>query len=373
MKILFVIDSLTFGGAERQLVELIKGLLDRPHLYEIHVVCLDKVTDGYTDILTARGIVIHYFCRAYRYDIRPVFSIYQYINENQIDLVHAFLSLGVLFGLIAAKLAGKPVVCSAIRDAQDHDLIQKIEKRIVACFSDIFVANSMAGFTNRFRRLRPHFRVVYNGADFSRFDKIKDKRSILNDELGLSDFQNIIGMVASLTERKDHETLLNAAPNVLKVFPQTCFLFVGNGPKREELTEKAKQLGVEHNVLFLGFRCDIDKIYQIFDIFVLLTNSDVHLEGISNAIMEAMAIGVPVVASEGGGTNEIVKNNINGVLVPPKNPTKTAKAIVSLMCNKDKAKHFSSTAKKFVRQKFNLQKYVEKYENIYRELITQER
>ena len=373
MKILFVIDSLLFGGAERQFVELIKGLWEQRHGYEIHVVCLDKVIDGYTDILTARGIVIHYFCRAYRYDIRPVFSIYQYINENQIDIVHAFLNLGVLFGLIAAKLAGKPVVCSAIRDAKDHDFMQKIEKRIAACFADIFVANSKAGFTNRFRRLRPHFRVVYNGADFSRFDDIEDKRTILKNELGLSDFQNIIGMVASLTERKDHETLLNAAPKVLKVFPQTCFLFVGDGPKREELTERVRQLGLHHNVLFLGFRGDVDKIYQIFDIFVLLTNSDVHLEGISNAIMEAMALGVPVVASEGGGTNEIVKNNINGVLVPPKNPTKTAKAIVSLISNKDKAKHFSSTAKKFVREKFNLQEYVEKYENIYRELITQER
>ena len=89
--------------------------------------------------------------------------------------------------------------------------------------------------------------------------------------------------------------------------------------------------------------------------------------------MEAMALGVPVIASEGGGTNEIVKNNINGVLVPPKNSKKTAEAIVSLMSNNNKAKKFSSTAKQFVRQKFNLQEYVEKYENIYRELITQER
>jgi len=373
VKILFVIDSLTFGGTERQLVELINGL-DR-HRYEVHLVSLDNVAEGYTDLLTARGIRIRYFCRGHKYDIRPGFSISRYIRENQIELVHAFLNMGVLFGLIAAKLSGRPVVCSAIRDAKDQNLKVKVSKKIVAHLADIFVANSRAGFTNRFRNMKPHFRVVHNGLDFSRFEETKDARAVqeLKKDLHLHGLKRIVGMVASLSERKDHETLLDAAPMVLQAYPETCFLLVGDGVKRKTLMEKAKQLGLENNVLFLGFRKDVDHIYDILDILVLLSNTDAHLEGISNAIIEAMAAGVPVVASEGGGTNEIVKNDANGVLIAPKNAQETAEAIVGLLGDKDKAQRLANTAKLFVREMFNLQRYVEEYESIYRELILDER
>jgi len=126
---------------------------------------------------------------------------------------------------------------------------------------------------------------------------------------------------------------------------------------------------LNENVYFLGYRNDVDEVIQIFNIAVLLTNSDIILEGISNAILEAMAVGIPVIASEGGGTNEIIKNNITGILVKPKRPEETAKAIIDLLGDKKKAKKISDSAKISVRQMFNLQKYVKNYEKIYRELI----
>ena len=205
MKILYLIDSLAFGGAERQFVELIKGL-DRSR-YEVHLICLNKETAGYTDILTELGVIVHYFCRAYKYDIRPVFSVSRYINKNQIDLVHPFMNLGGLVGVLAAKLSGRPVVCSAIRDAKDKGIKGAVSKKALSILADIFVANSRAGFTNRFHNIKPHFRVVYNGIDFSRFNINTNNLVELKQNLGIDRFEYIIGMVGSLSKNKDQETL----------------------------------------------------------------------------------------------------------------------------------------------------------------------
>lgn len=367
MKLLYIIHSLKFGGTERQLVELIKGL--SRHQYDAHIICLDNAAEGYTDILNQIGINIQYFCRSYKYDLRPVFSIYRYIKENQIDVVHTFENLGSVFGLSAAKLSGRPVVCSAIRSAIDEDFKLKISTKILARFADIFVANSRSGLINRFSSIKPHFRVVYNGIDFNRFEKGKIDTLKIKKDNGLIDFKHVIGMVGSLSHRKDHGTLLNAVPLVLQKYPKTCFLLIGDGKERKKLESTVRHLGLKENVLFLGYRNDVDQLIQIFDIAVLQTNSDVILEGISNAILEAMTVGVPVVASKGGGSNEIVKNNVNGVLVKPKNPQETAKAIIGILRDKNRAKRLANNAKILVREKFNLQRYTEEYENIYRELV----
>ena len=366
MKLLFVIHSLKFGGAERQLVELIKGL--NRLQYDVHLICLDNAAEGYTPLLHQNGIIINYFSRTHKYDFRPIFSIYRYIKEKKIDLVHTFENLGSLYGLLAAKLSGRPVISSAIRNSKDGNFRLTISKKMFAKFADILVSNSKAGLTNRFSRMRPHYRVVYNGMDFSRFKHKQIDLLHIKNELGIAECKYIIGMVASLSTRKDQDTLINAAPLILKSFPDTSFLIIGDGPRRKTLSEKAKQIGLQNNIIFSGNRSDVETLMQIFDIAVLLTNTDIHLEGISNTIIEAMAVGIPVVASKGGGTDEIIKQNVNGLLVPPKNVDKTAEAILELLNDNAKAKRLADAARSLVMKKFNLQRYVKEYEDIYKEV-----
>jgi glycosyltransferase involved in cell wall biosynthesis len=270
---------------------------------------------------------------------------------------------------LAARLSGRPVVCSGIRDAKDGNLKLKISKKLLAILSDILVANSKAGFSSRFKKMKPHFRVIYNGVDFTRFQQKHINISKRKTELGLSNFRHIVGAVASLSERKDHDTLINAATIVIQTLPETCFLLIGDGPKRDDLTKKVKKLNLENNILFLGYRRDIDRLYNILDILVLLTNTDLHLEGISNAIIEAMAGNVPVIASEGGGTNELIQNEVNGLLVTPKRPQETAQAIIDLLNNVDKTRTLVRAAKISVEERFDLSRYVRDYEQVYRELV----
>lgn len=367
--ILFVIDSLAYGGAERQLVELVKGLL-KTGRYRIYVVSLQNCV-GFSEYLQSLGIKVKYFPRIYKFDLfGPLFQLVCYIRQNKINLVHTVMNMGSLFGAIAARLTGCPVVCSAVRDAKDKSRVEKYLKRFLAKIADIYVANSRAGFANRFTIMQPHFRVVYNGVDFVRFaDENGGSLLSLKDELGVSGFDYLVGMVGSLSSYKDQGTLLSAAPLILERLPSVGFLFVGDGPTRAELECRARELGIGHKVKFLGSRDDVDQLYNLMDVCVLLTEARIHLEGIPNVVVEAMACGIPVVASTGGGTSEVVEHGNTGILIPPYDPSRTAEAIIDLLVNRERACSLASEARTRVHAMFSLERYTLDYEKIYRELL----
>jgi len=205
MHILFVIDSLVSGGAERQLVELIKGLAKRSD-YKISLGVLENIETGYTDTIRKLQIDIHLFPRKFRYDFSPILSIRQFIIRQEVHLVHSFLDLGALYGLIAGLLAGRPVVCSSIRNAKDEHIKNAIIIQIEARISDILVANSLTGFTNRFKAMRPNFRLIYNGIDFDRFNVSLEDVEAVRKHFGLQRYKHIIGMVATFSRYKDYDT-----------------------------------------------------------------------------------------------------------------------------------------------------------------------
>ncbi len=365
MKILFLIDSFGFGGAERQFVELIKGL-HKKKIYEIHVGCLLKVPYGYVSIIESLGIKVNYFERNSRFGvIKPTVEIYRYINQNQIDIIQSFMSMGSLFGGIAARLARKPVICSAIRDGMNSTFRESIIKRIIAVLSNVLISNSYAGFHNRFKRMQPKFKVIYNGMDFSRFQIQQTNSMELKKELGIEKFRHVICMVASLTKNKDHSTLLDAISKVLKLYPKTGLLIVGDGSNKQWISKTIKEFQIEENVVMSGFRNDVDQIYGLVDICVLLTNTDNHLEGISNALTEAMVSQIPVIATKGGGTDELIKNMHTGVLVPSKNGLKVAERIVNLIEDEDERKKIALEGQKHILKQFNLERYITEYEALY--------
>jgi len=368
LKILYVIDSLSPGGAERQLVELIKGL-DKSK-YNVNVCCLMKEEKGYTEILeTAADIKIKYFCRRNKFDLLPIKRIYNYILELKIDVVHAFLTLGALFGVIAARLAKCPVVCSGIRDSKDDNFLFLIYKKIEALLSNILVSNSKSGFINRFKVIKPHFRVIYNGIDLERFKKDSYYNEKLRNDLGLNKFSRVVGMVATLSNYKDYKTFINAASIILNCFKNTCFLIVGDGPNLDLLMRQAQELNISQNVIFTGYRSDVDKIYPIMNACVLVTRSELILEGMPNCLLESMASGVPVIASAGGGVNELIYHGWNGLLVPPGDYLKLAENIIKILANEDLARLLSRNASQDVRERFNNERYVQETLLLYHELI----
>lgn len=205
--------------------------------------------------------------------------------------------------------------------------------------------------------------VIHSGIDLSRFDT-RVKADYLYQELGLEPTQPVVGIVAALASHKDHRNFLKAASIVSSHLPELQYLVVGEGRLRKELETLSKELGLEDKVKFLGFREDVLKILTILDLFVLSS----YLEGLCTSLLDAQAAGVPVVATSTGGIPEIIKDGLNGLLVPPRDPESLAKAIIKLLKDTKLAKQMSSRGKEMVKE-FSKETMVSKTEEVYARLI----
>ena len=183
--------------------------------------------------------------------------------------------------------------------------------------------------------------------------------------LGIKLDSKIVGTVARLRAEKGIKYLIESAPKILEIFPDTIFLIAGDGPLREELQNLASQLGIQDKVLFMGFRQDIPAVLSVIDVFVAPSET----EGLGLGILEAMAIGKPIVATSVGGIIEILKDGETGYLVPAKNSQELAKRVIYMLKNEEEARCLGIKAREESR-KYDINSNVKKIEEQYFGLIT---
>lgn len=169
--------------------------------------------------------------------------------------------------------------------------------------------------------------LAHSGIDLGKFARMRKTSPPLRAEFGLRDGERVVGSVAALAPHKSHADLLRAAASVLARREGVRFFFVGDGELRESLSLLARELGVERAVVFTGFREDALELLSAFDVFVMSS----YLEGLGTSIMDAQALGVPVVATRTGGIPEIVEDGVSGLLVPPRDPALLADAILRML------------------------------------------
>ena len=368
MHILFVIDSLRPGGAQRQLVELIRGL-DKSR-YKMSLVVNREENTRYKEILQDIGVPIYCFQRKNRFDISPLIKIIKFIRDSDVDVVHPYLVLGSIFGVTAARITAKKVVCCAIRTAYDANLLEKVVCRLLPYFCDYFVSNSESGFKNRFRKISGNFRIIRNGIDLSSFKSNWEVQKSIVNELQLDGRRCVIGKIASLSHKKDHETFLCAAHILLQKNPNLIFLVVGKSVdnRLEELKYLSQQLGIQDSIVFTGYRPDVEQLIQLLDIVVLLTQKN-YAEGMPNAVIEGMAAKKPVIATRGGGTDEIIQDGVNGILVTPASPDELAGSILKLIRDRALASKLAKNGRLFVEQNLGMERYIKQYDELYQNLV----
>ena len=178
----------------------------------------------------------------------------------------------------------------------------------------------------------------------------------------------VIGMVATFSNKKDYPTLINAARIIFEKRDDVTFVCVGDGERLDYCKNLVKP---EHKnkIKFLGKQKDVESIVNIFDIGLLATNDKIHGEGISNALMEYMALAKPVVATGCGGNKELVKNEETGFLIMARDPELMAQKISVLLDNKCLAKSFGINGRKRLEEKFNFEKMGEQFLNLYLAVI----
>lgn len=173
---------------------------------------------------------------------------------------------------------------------------------------------------------RDRIRLVPSGIDFEKFDRVAEA-SYVKQEFRIPESARIVGNVAALAPHKSQSDLLHAAAAVCRAHEDVHFLIVGEGELRATLEDLRDRLGLKKRVTFTGFRRDVLEILSRFDVFVMSS----YLEGLGTSILDAQALGVPVVATNTGGIPDVVNNDVSGILVPPRDPSSLASAINKML------------------------------------------
>ena len=368
MKILFFLDSLVAGGKERRALELMKGL--RLNLkIDLELVLMSKEIH-YKEIYDL-NIKIQYIIRSSKKDLTVFYKFYTICKLYRPDIVHCWDSMTAVIGVPACRLLNIILVNGMVVDTPvKQNIFNKhwLRAKLTFPFSNLVIGNSKSGL-EAYGASRRKSLSIYNGMDFLRFKNLKDSESLRKEIFG-DNYNNIFvaGMVAAFEERKDYATLIKAAILLIENNNNIRFVLVGDGANLNEI-KKSVPPKLFNKIIFLGKRSDIESIINIFTVGILLTNSKVHGEGISNSIIEYMALGKPVIATRGGGTNEAIIDKENGYLIDAANISQLVEKIEILVANKKLVDNLGRKSNQIAKDKFDLKIMTDNYINAYQQLL----
>lgn len=366
-KVLLAIDNLNRGGRERRMLELIKGLL-RTRKYQITLVVFsDRL--HYKEVHSL-DIDLHVLVRKPKKDPRVFGRFYTIAKKFGPDIIHTWGDMSTVYAIPAAFFQNVKLINGSVVNAPKETGWSDPEyfrKKLSLPFASKIVGNSHAGL-KAFEIPEDKGQCIYNGFDFTRLDRMKTVESV-RETFSITANQ-VVGMVGAFFDRKDYKTYIAAAKIVLDAGYDVCFLAVGGGANKEAISTSVENK-YRKNIIFTGSQEDVESIIQTFDIGVLSTNSDVHGEGISNAILEYMAQAKPVVATHGGGTPEIVGDGITGYTVPAKVPQEMADRIMYLLDNPDRAEEMGREGREKIKLHFNLAHMTDVYMDLYDSVLNQ--
>ena len=364
MKILFIIEGLGTGGKERRLIELLKGLL-HSHNFKCELITLSNIIDyGYVHEL---DIKINIFGRNLYQDRKIIVRFVKVIKTFKPDIIQCWDNIACLhFGPIA-NFFRIPFLNSFISTAPSDMTVYS--KRFLATamtypFSDIIMANSKAGLVSYKVPLKKG-KVIHNGLDLERLKhlncvpEVRKKYKITTKYL--------VGMVASFNNFKDYHTFDEVVEKILKIRKDITFLGAGDGPNRKKMLNKMNPK-LKQYIVYPGKISNIESLINLFDIGMLLTNKKTNGEGIPNAVMEYMALGKPVIATDAGGTKELVVDGKTGFLLKENNSDDIIEKISYLIDNPDVALKMGEEGKKRIYSEFNLDKMTKKYIELYEQV-----
>jgi glycosyltransferase involved in cell wall biosynthesis len=351
-------NSFETGGSERQFISLARSL--DPSAFRLQIGCIMRkgVSAGPLSEVPEFGVGGSlYGWRSWK----ARFELARYLRRRRVAVAHAFDFYTNLVLIPAARLAGVPVVIGSQRQLGDLLTPNKARaQREIFRFADTVVCNSQAAASALLRSGVPEHKVtvIANGIPDHFFAATIPA---LPREPGV--FR--VGMIARMnTPAKNHSVLLEAAAQIFRTNPTIEFVFVGDGPLRPELENAASGLGIANCVRFLGERQDVQSVLASLDIAVLPSDS----ESLSNAVLEAMAVGVPVIATNVGGNPELIGTN-RGVLVPPRSVSDLANAIERLASNVSIRQYLATNAREFVAANFTMEQMRKRHEQLYRDLL----
>lgn len=371
-RLLWLVDSLGAGGAEALVVTFAEGVDREQH--RLFVACLNGAEGVNAQRLRDAGVpVTDLGARSLR-DVRAFRRLLALIREERIALIHAHLTYAAIWSAVASRLTGVPAVASlhvspdatrALRDTARHRIATSLRDRLLRAILNrwsraVVMVSGALRDDYLARGLEPRkVRVVHNGIDLGRFDRNREEaRARLERELAIPHDAPVVATVAVLRPKKGIEVLLEAVRKVRGA----SFVIIGDGPKREEWSALATAFGVADRVRWAGFRTDVDALLAGCDLFVHPSLDDAF----PTVLLEAMAAGLPIVASRVGGIPEIVTPGVTGELVPPGDAAALASAIDAVLGNEDTLRLMREAARTYS-SRFSTSAWIARLTAVYRE------
>jgi glycosyltransferase involved in cell wall biosynthesis len=369
IRLLKFLAYLAIGGSERQVFNIRQGL-DRSR-FDLHLGCFGRFDEQIPVDLSETPLEVFKIGKLYGpRALRECLRFRSYLRRHRIDVVHAYNFYANVFAVPAARLARVPVVLASIRDTGEiWTAKQRAVNRMACRLADRVVVNAETIKRGLVEEGYPSEQivVVHNGIICPPLKEGSDR--MLHRQLGLSPNDVLIGVVCRLARVKGLEYFLDAAPDIIARVPQAKFVIIGdnsfNPEYREELKQQTARLGMQDRVIFTGFRLDVQSIIPSLAVSVLPSLK----EGLSNALLESMAAGVPVVATNVGGNPEVVIDGETGLLVPPKNPGALAEAICRVLLTPGLRQSFGQAGRRRVLEYFSNERMIRTVERLYGDLL----
>lgn len=383
-RVLHIITRLIVGGAQENTVYTCQ-LLDRER-YEVDLVIgpqlgaegelvstVDREKVGLTVIdPLVREVSPAKEIAAYR-------ALYSFIKKGGYDVVHTHSSKAGILGRIAAHRARVPVIVHTVHGWGFHDRMGALEKNIfvtaekfcepmtdrLVVVTDLDIEKGLSlGIGSPEKYVK-----IYSAIDLDKFMNVKVDLAAKKRELGLDPELPVVGCVGRLSPQKAPEIFVRMAAEVLKKRDKVNFIFVGGGPLRAEVERLIGELRLGDRIFLVGLRRDVPELLRVMDVFVLLS----LWEGLPRVFAQAMAAGLPIVASNVGGAAEVIRDGVNGFLVPPGEHVQAAGKVLSLLDDENLRKRMAAAPPDFLRENFCVKRMVEKIDSLYVELLKQKK
>lgn len=350
-----VVLNLNIGGLERVVVNLVKGFQSSP--YRCVVCCLEE-GGPFASEIRSMGVDVKVFAKRDGIDWRCVRRLAKYFRDEDVRIVHTHNAASHFHG-VAAAVAGGVRARVHTKHGRDYpdDRRKVLLNRLLSWGTDeiVTVSDDARDVVVQVEKVNPRkVRRIWNGVDTELYrppDRIVA--------------EPVIGTVARLSPEKDQRTLLTAFKLVRAELPDARLVLVGDGSEAADLARMARDLGISDQVDFLGPRSDVSEILHTFSVFTLTSTT----EGISMTVLEAMAAGLPIVATDVGGNREIVAPPACGLIVPPGDPEALSRAYLELLADAQRRGQIGRNARRRAVEHFSLNQMIAEYAKVYSDVL----
>jgi glycosyltransferase involved in cell wall biosynthesis len=364
VKVLQLISSGGYYGAENMLLNLCasqeKAGCENSLLlfYNVHVPNVE-----FYERARRRGLSVRMVHCKGRADWRAVRQIEEYIQEDEVDLVHTHGYKADLYGYLAAWRCHKPVVATChnwVGGTAALGIYNHLDRMALKKFNALAaVSDAVAQRLLAFGVPPEKIKTIANGIDVTVFERAQPL-PLLKDEGSI-----VVGVVARLDLQKGFEYLLRAARELCKMFPGLKIVIAGEGPDRSAIEEMIEQYGLQSSVVLAGQQSNMPAVYAAMDIFVLPSLN----EGLPMTVLEAMAASKPVIATRVGAIPSVIRDGENGLLVAPKDSEGLRNAVASLLNDPERRRRLGDQAHTWVSQNYTSEAMALKYREMYEEVL----